>query len=225
MCIRDSIRDVHVLVRPHPYNGQAWRADDFAGLAGVAVWPRGGYDPVDETNRAGLFDSLFHSAAIVGINTSAMIEAAIVGRPVLAIQAPEFAGTQEGTLHYRHLLPENGGFLRVSSSFPDHLAQLSGVLHDPQASRDQLDRFVRSFIRPCGRDIPATGVLADAIERYGRTPRRAPARDSMWTPVLRALLRPLAWGGSLWLSPSARKQASRLRQKAAKAGTVRLEVK
>jgi ubiquinone biosynthesis protein UbiJ len=219
------IRDVHVLVRPHPYNGQAWRADDFAGLAGVAVWPRGGYDPVDETNRAGLFDSLFHSAAIVGINTSAMIEAAIVGRPVLAIQAPEFAGTQEGTLHYRHLLPENGGFLRVSSSFAEHLSQLAGVLHDPQASRAQLDGFVRSFIRPCGRDIPATSVLADAIERYGRTPPRAPARGSMSTAVLRALLWPLAWGGRLWLSPSARKQASRVGQKAAKAGTVRVEVK
>jgi hypothetical protein len=39
------------------------------------------------------------------------------------------------------------------------------------------------------------------------------------------LLRPLAAWGRLWLSPSLRKHASRSRQKAAKAGTVRLEVK
>ena len=207
------IRDVNVLVRPHPYNGRAWRADDFAGLAGVAVWPRGGYDPVDEANRAGLFDSLFHGAAIVGINTSAMIEAAIVGRPVLAIEAPEFAGTQEGTLHYRHLLPENGGFLRVSSSFPEHLCQLSGVLHDPQTSRDELDRFVRSFIRPRGREVSATSVLTDAIERYGETPVPARVRESLGTVVLRTLLRPVAAWGGLWLSPALRKQATRARQK------------
>ena len=210
------IRDVNILVRPHPYNGRAWRADDFAGLDGVAVWPRGGYDPVDEANRAGLFDSLFHGAAIVGINTSAMIEAAIVGRPVLAIQAPEFAGTQEGTLHYRHLLPENGGFLHVSSSFPEHLSQLSGVLHDPEASRDELDRFVRSFVRPRGLEVPATECLVEAIERYGQAPAPSPAHTSQGTAALRLLLRPAAAWGGLWLSPSLRKQASRPKQKAAK---------
>jgi hypothetical protein len=219
------LRDAGVLVRPHPYNGQKWRPDDFAGLDRVAVWPRGGYDAVDETNRAGLFDSLFHSDAVVGINTSAMIEAAIVGRPVLAIQAPEFAGSQAGTLHYHHLLPENGGFLRVSSSFPEHVAQLSGVLRDTASSRDELDRFVGSFIRPHGREVPATAVLVDAIERYGRAPVPSPVRTTLGTAVLRMLLRPLAAWGRLWLSPSLRKHASRSRQKAAKAGTVRLEVK
>src|SRR4030095_2334475 len=113
-----------VLVRPHPYNGRAWNPDSFAGMDGVAVWPRGGYDPVDEEHRAGLFASLFHAAAVVGINTSAMIEAAIVGRPVFSIETPQFAGTQGGTLHYRHLLPENGGFLRVASSLGEHVQQL-----------------------------------------------------------------------------------------------------
>jgi hypothetical protein len=167
------VRELGILVRPHPYNGRAWNPDVCADLPGVAVWPRGGYDPVDEGSRAGLFDSLFYSEAVVGVNTSAMIEAAIVGRPVFSIEAPQFAGSQGHTLHYRHLLPENGGFLRVASTLDEHAAQVSTVLGDPVSARSELARFVASFIRPHGLDRRATPLLADAILRYGSAP--APA--------------------------------------------------
>ena len=206
------IGELAVLVRPHPYNGQAWRAQEFDGLDGVAVWPRGGYDPIDETNRIGFFDSLYYCDAVVGINTSAMIEAAIVGRPVLGIETPEFAGSQDGTLHYRHLLPENGGFLRVSSSFEAHVAQLAEVLRAPDATREEIARFVRSFIRPHGLDTPATGILAGAIERFGAAPAPRPETSSLAARLSRILLRPLAVvGAPLWPSPSGRKARGRTR--------------
>ena len=46
---------------------------------------------------------MYHASATVGLNTSAMIEAAIVGRPVHTILVPEFQHSQEGTLHFRYL--------------------------------------------------------------------------------------------------------------------------
>src|SRR3712207_6916201 len=46
------------------------------------------------------YDSLHHAAAVVGVNTTAMIEAAIVGRPVLTVLDDAFALTQRGTLHF-----------------------------------------------------------------------------------------------------------------------------
>ena len=207
------VRELGVLVRPHPYNGQAWRAQEFDGLEGVAVWPRGGYDPIDEANRVGLFESLHYSEAVVGINTSAMIEAAIVGRPVLAIETPEFVGSQDGTLHYRHLLPENGGFLRVSSSFDEHVAQLSEVLRDPQATQAQIARFVASFIRPRGLDVPATTALVEALERFGATPAPLPERSSWAAPLLRLALRPAAvLAAPLLPSPADRRRRDRTRK-------------
>jgi hypothetical protein len=207
------VRELAVLVRPHPYNGQAWRAQDFDGLDGVAVWPRGGYDPIDESHRIGLFDSLYFCDAVVGINTSAMIEAAIVGRPVLGIETPEFAGSQDGTLHYRHLLPENGGFLRVSSSFEAHAAQLAEVLRNPDTTREETTRFVRRFIRPHGLDTPATGVLAGAIERLGAAPAPRPEASSWTTRLMRILLRPVAtFCEPLLPSPSGRKARLRARE-------------
>ena len=64
----------------------------------------------------GLFRLLCHSAAVVGLNTSAMIEAAIVGRPVLTVLLPEFRDNQEGTVHFHYLLDGPEALLRASRS-------------------------------------------------------------------------------------------------------------
>ena len=43
----------------------------------------------------------------------------------------------------------------------------------------QQEAFIRSFVRPCGLDVPATGVMADALESLaaaGRPSRRRPRR-------------------------------------------------
>jgi hypothetical protein len=179
---------INVLVRPHPYNVHRWADDPVGDLPGVSVFPRAGYNPVDSGNRDDFFDTLSHCAAVVGVNTSAMIEAAIVGRPVCSLLAPEFAGTQEGTIHFRHLLPEHGGFLRIAASIDEHVQQLAGVLRDPAATRAETERFLASFIRPHGLDRRATPVFADAVETLGQAPAPAPVRPGALRHVMRALL-------------------------------------
>ncbi len=200
-----AVRGLGVLIRPHPYNGAQWAEADLTGLGDVAVWPRGKHNPVDELNRADFFDSMHHSEAVVGINTSAMIEAAIVGRPVLSVLTAEFAGSQEGTLHFHHLLPENGGFLRVASSLDEHTAQLAAVLRAPQAARDELAGFVSSFIRPHGLERPCTPILVDALEQLGRRPALAPVRDTAVAKTLRVLVLPLALFAAVFPEEAIRK--------------------
>jgi hypothetical protein len=213
-----AVSSLAVLVRPHPYNGRAWRPETFADLPGVSVWPRGGFDPIDETQRTGLFDSLFHATAVVGLNTSAMIEAAIVGRPVLSIELPEFEGSQGGTLHYRHLLRENGGFLQVATTLEGHAAQLGGVLARPEQTRAELAAFVERFVRPRGLDRPALPVLVEAIEVFAARHARAPRTPAgPGGPVSRALLWCVARATPLFAPPSQRKPdaaARRLRKAA-----------
>ncbi len=193
------LAEAAVLVRPHPFNGHSWIAASFEGLGPVAVYPRGLYTPAAEEARTTFFDSLYHCAAVVGINTSAMIEAAIVRRPVLSIVTPEFSGSQEGTLHFRYLLPENGGFLQIAHSIEAHLPQLAGVLREPEQMRARLDHFVGTFLRPQGEAASSTPLLAAAIVR-ARTARRQPAADTIGARLLRPLLWPVAaissWSGS-----------------------------
>jgi hypothetical protein len=183
-----ELRAINILVRPHPYNCHLWASDPVADLPGVGVFPRQGYSPIDPENRNDFFDSLHHCAAVVGINTSAMIEAAIVGRPVCSLLAEEFADAQEGTIHFRHLLPENGGFLRIASTLDEHVAQISGCLRNPEATREETERFVASFIRPHGAARPATPMFAEAIERLGDAPAPTPRRAPAWRHVVRPLL-------------------------------------
>jgi hypothetical protein len=140
-------------------------------VPGAAVAP-----PVVRDRPQDLYDQVFAADAVVGLNTSAEIEAAIVGRPVLTVKAGELAPGQEGSVHFRYLLAEEGGFVRTAETLDEHVAQLAEALeHDPLAAERQ--RFLASFVRPRGLDRPAGPLLADEIEALGqRRARRLFAR-------------------------------------------------
>ncbi len=178
------------LIRPYPDTAQRWVT---AGIDGpqVSVWPRFGEGPHDETTRANYFDSLYHAAAVVGINTTAQIEAAIAGRPVHTVLADEFRATQEGTLHFRYLEADEFGLLHVGRTWDEHAAQLEASLRE-EGDDGRNERFLRRFVRPLGLDRPATELVADAIEELGARPAPQPERGPAYGPVVRALAARLA---------------------------------
>jgi FkbM family methyltransferase len=183
----EVLRDAGVLVRPHPQNADQWQDVEFEGLGPVAVWPRAGAAPVDARSRADYFDSIFHSAAVVGLNTTAEVESAIVGRAVHTVLTPEFQATQEGTLHFRHLRDVGGGLLNVANGFAEHVAQLEASLRDPQADAARRRTFVSNFVRPHGLHMPATPRLVEAFERLATRPV-VPLSEPRWAPYLRRRL-------------------------------------
>ncbi len=131
-------------------------------------------NPVNEADRQDYFDSLYHSEAVVGVNTTAMIEAAIVGRTVHSVLADEFRDTQDGTLHFRYLLAENGGFLRVATSLAEHAQQVGrdAARRPTSAVPPALASSPASSV-PHGVEAPTTPVLVDALERLASSGRRA----------------------------------------------------
>jgi hypothetical protein len=159
-----EVRDVGVLIRPHPQNGQQYAGVDFSSVDNVAVWPRGGADPVDEDAKSDYYDSIHHSAGVVGINTSALIESAIVGRRVHSLLSDDFAGTQAGTLHFAHIADDQTGFLHVSRTFEEHVAQLREAVTGGPGADQRARAFVQRFVRPHGLDRPATPYLINAFE-------------------------------------------------------------
>jgi hypothetical protein len=104
----------------------------------------------------------------------------------------DFAGTQEGTLHFRYLLPENGGFLRVGATLEEHAAQLADVLRDPEVTRAQTLAFVRHFLRPHGMERASTPILVEALERVAAQGARAVESEGVATKLLRVAVAPLA---------------------------------
>ena len=175
------LRRLGLMVRPYPRGGE-WKRVDLGAYGNAVRWPRKRQHATTAEGVAEFYDSIAHSVAVVGINTTAMIEAAIVGKPVLTILEPKFA--QEGTLHFHHLLEENGGFLHAASSLDEHLAQLRRVLDEGEEDAERRRRFVESFVRPHGLDRPATPIFVDELERLARLPVQPRRR----APVLRSLL-------------------------------------
>jgi len=191
------LAEAGVLIRPHPQNAAQWQGVELAEHGPASIWPRDPSARVDDQSKADFFDSLYHSAAIVGINTSALIEAGIVGRPVFTVLDPEFSASQEGTLHFHYLIEASAGFLRVASDLDEHVAQLSTAVAS-QGQDERARAFVNSFVRPAGLDRPATPILADALQQL-QHPSTRPSSPPLWARVARpgllmvAGLARLAW--------------------------------
>jgi len=198
-----SLRDAAVIVRPHPSQPALWAEEDLRDLGPVAVWPREGTSPQAAASKADYFDSLHACDAAVGINTSALIELAIVGRPAFTVLDPEFRATQEGTLHFSHLTDAGGGILTVAPDLPAHVEQLAAALADGSAGARERESFLRAFVRPHGLDVAGAPRMADAIEALAAGgPDERPGDG-----LLRALLAPLvrfAGGGRKRKSARAR---------------------
>jgi hypothetical protein len=201
------LRDAAVLVRPHPQRLAEWEGVTLDGLGPVSVW---GGNPVDARSRSDYFDSLHYAAAVVGLNNSALIEAAVIDRPVHTLLLPEFRANQHGTLHFKYLAEGPYAFLRTAHGLGEHFGQLAAALEGESDARNR--RFVQHFVRPYGA---ATPVFADAVEQIaaGRPARRPAGRGA-------ALLRPVvsglyaaagtAWGARLLEDPvAARERAGR----------------
>jgi hypothetical protein len=177
------VRDAGLLVRPHPQRMYEW--DGVRLPDGVAFL--GGH-PIDERGRDDYFDSMYHASAVVGLNTSALIECAIVDRPVLTMLLPEFRESQRGTLHFPYLLDGPYAMLHAARDLDEHITQLDGALAGRLPNRNTA--FVRHFIRPHGVDRAATPVFVDALESQAASPAPAPRRpaigDAIWSPVIRS---------------------------------------
>jgi hypothetical protein len=182
------LRAAGILVRPHPRRLEEWQQVDLTEFKNISMF--GSY-PVDPATKNDYFDSLFYASAVVGLNTSAFLEAAVVGKPVLTVLLPEISrDNQEGTIHFHYLFDAGGGLLEVARNLTEHVGQLSAALANPAPGVERARRFTAAFIRPQGLDDPSTPRFANAIEGAGTRPAPAAVRPSVAVLAARVLLLP-----------------------------------
>jgi hypothetical protein len=184
----EPLASMPVLVRPHPSRLKEWADVDLSREPDVAIWGR---NPIDSDAKDGYYNSLYYSAAVVGLNTSAFLEAAIAGRPVFATLLPEHHENQEGTIHFHYLMNVGGGLLHTAASLSGHFQQMNDLLAGGEQDCVRSRRFVEAFIRPYGIGVAATPVVVREIENLG-TVRAIRVRDSIGMGALRAALAPVA---------------------------------
>jgi hypothetical protein len=165
-----ELDELPVLIRPHPQHRLLKDSSEAARLAevpDVVIHPREGELTIGGAEIADYYDSIHHSAAVVGVNTSAMIESAVVGRGVHVLLTKRYRDTQEGVPHFAHLRSAGGGLIEVTRKQRQHAAGLAravrGESSDLVAERSR--RFLEAFVRPQGLDQPATPLMVDQLER------------------------------------------------------------
>lgn len=166
----ERVRTASIVIRPHPQNAKQWGHWNSPD-PGVTVFPTNGEIPAGDDERANFFHSMFYADVIVGLNTSALIEAAIFDKPVLSVASPKGAEFHE-TLHFEHL---EKGLLIVARDHREHVRHIGDALDAPGPS-DRCRQFVQEFVRPFGRECSAGERMADAVEALTETHLRARSR-------------------------------------------------
>jgi FkbM family methyltransferase len=183
------IQACNIIVRPHP---------DIALLPPGTTFPRHQWPACPEliarTTRPfedpraivlmtpndtprGLFESIVHSDAVVGLNTTAEIEAGIVGRPVFTVLVDsEFADGQGTTVHFHYLRKEHGGFVTTACNLDEHVHQLDAALSCPSDAA-AIRSCVESFVRPHGLNRLVSPLYADMLDDAAAE-RTEPARGA-----------------------------------------------
>jgi hypothetical protein len=129
------------------------------------VWPPTGEWPDIPAARQNLFHTLHFSVGVIGVNTTAMLEAAVVGRPCISILTDEYRRSQIDRAHFQQML--RGDFLETPRSPEDAVAVMAEILEGRDGKKEARRAFVHRFFRPMGEARQAGALYAEAIERAG----------------------------------------------------------
>ena len=159
-------REAQVLIRPHPRHRAVWEAFEPARTGDGVSLTASKSAQADQT----LLDVLAHADAAVGLNTSAELEAGILGTPVYTVDAGALVPGQAGSAHYKYLLATEGGFVEHATSLGHHLEQLAAGLAG-QVDDARRAAFIERFVRPLGANRAVSPMLADMLVDFATTAR------------------------------------------------------
>lgn len=160
----DAGKRPSIVIRPHPYapfDMTVFESD------WVKVFPaQGGRPDIDETRQV-YFDTLYHSIAVIGINTTGFLDAAIVNKPCITLMDDQMSYGQGA--HFNYLI--DADFIEVAKERVDVFQIAERIINGADLKKENRDKFVQNFMRPQGVDISASEVMAKALLAVGNGKR------------------------------------------------------
>jgi len=148
--------ELALLIHPDARDTSRW---ELEAVPGATIWPKG---PQTEAHGT-LVDATWHSIAVISLEPTALLEAAVLGRPAFLLGG----GQPDGGA--RTLGGDHGTAIRRVADVEALVSAVRSVSHgglEPSA-------FVDSFLRPLGREIPVAPMVAEALERLPERHTRA----------------------------------------------------
>lgn len=155
---------IQIIVRPHPFLSAF---EDFHFASVKVIPPKGEW--LNSERAIQLYFDTFHWCDVVfGINTSGLIDAAILDKPALSAKISQYRETQVNTLHFKQLLAND--VIEMVDSFEGLIRVISNILAGRDKHQEQRARFVKEFIRPKGANVSAGEAAATEIEKKIASP-------------------------------------------------------
>lgn len=157
--IHREFPDLYLVVRPHPAN-----VEPFKNIVSerVIVWPKEGVLATKKQDVDDYRIMLTNALAVVGINTSAMVDAVVLGVPTVAFLVEKYRRTQVEAIHFKYMMESH------AVGLVEHADELMNLLQaiDLNKAWGEEDRgnFVKKFIAPYGRDIMPSEYIAEKID-------------------------------------------------------------
>jgi len=171
--IYNGLENIGLLVRPHPANTKHYIklvGSDFVPYTAdgalrikddFIVYPIGGVLPESDSEQQNFYNALKHCICVVGINTSAMIDAIINGKPCIAFMSDKYRLTQLESTHFKQML--DADVLEIARTPADIVNIVESLARGEDVRWQNRRDFVREFIRPKGLDRMAGKLAAERI--------------------------------------------------------------
>lgn len=156
----ERLRHSQIIIRPHPANSDIY---DKLKLKDVSLIPKKGTLPDTDESMQTFHDSLAHSLTVFNINTSAMIEAIIAGKPLIALVTEQYKDAQLDMEYFRQLIATDAAAMAYS---PEEAVEMTAqILAGNDTRAEKRKNFVSQFIRPNDPEKSAGECAAEEIER------------------------------------------------------------
>jgi hypothetical protein len=197
---RDKLNEYSIIIRPHPKQEEIWNDYDISQYKNCTIYPlKRNFSKGFEDAKNSFFDSLYYSEFVVGVNTTSMIEAGILKKPVFTLVPKENSSKMHegtyGTLHFKYLL--DGGLIKFSDNTKHHYDQLLEYIELSEKDREEylknIENFIKKFVRPNGLtqnvvELYYQKVMAMSPERM--KPLKVNFSHGFSSYIIRALLLP-----------------------------------
>lgn len=158
----ERIRRMQIIVKPYPDN---WDVCENLNLKDTAVIPRGGLAEPSLSQQL-LYDIIYHSVAFMGINTTAILDAIVLGKPVISPRSKAYEERQLGTFHFQAVYKEGVlDLVDIENEKEDFYKILIDLLEGRDRRKEKRAAFIKRYIRPRGLEMSAGEAILEEIEK------------------------------------------------------------
>jgi len=163
-----KLRRLQILVRPHGANQDVFRKIISES---IITWFRDSILPDTREGFMELSAAIKGAVCTVGLNTTAMIDAVLAGKPVITLLIPEYRDKNTSqAVHFKYILKAD--IYEKANKVEECLPIIQRLMEGIDMRKTQREAFIWNYIWPAGKNCCAGEIQAREIVKMALTPKK-----------------------------------------------------